>query len=374
MRPVKILLILGGVAAALLLLAELIVRFAFPVPMEPSGRLVFTNDLKGIKSSVDFRYDGDLLRKVGWSGKRRSENLRILCVGGGGTTLLLQSAPDTWWGLLASGIAEASGKKVEVAALADLQGGGILSGLVRAEKVTDKYDVDLIIASFGFGDAIGKYGDYRFDPGALQRMREAEPPGWKYQLAKASHLLRIVRNWRRARSQRSLQARLAEPNFYRNYLATMNYNYSQRPMAQRIVRTGDDPLEEYLLGLDGLVELAGKRGAKLLVVGEPTIYKSTLGPAEAKRLTEPWYPTAPVQGKRSGVRLPPLVMETELNRFYRAAKARCEAAGVGWVNLQGEIPRYADSFLSEILLTDAGCRQVAEELLEPVMAALGESK
>jgi hypothetical protein len=370
MKFVKPLVVIGCILAALVLLAELVVRLAFPVAMEPAGRLTLTNDMPGIKASVDFRYDGDLLRKINWSGKRSSKNLRVLCLGGSGTTAMLQSAPDTWWGLLAKDLEKTTGKTVEVAALADLQGGQIIYGLVKAEQILEKYDVDLIVASFGFGDAIGQPGDYRFDAGKLQRMRESTPKGLKYAVAKASHLVRIVRNKRRARSQKQRQSALAKPNFYRDYLIAANQYFGSRPAAERIVRSGDDPLKEYLQGVEGLVTLSKKKGCKLLLVGEPTIYKSSLGAAEQRRLTVPWHPTTPVPGKVGGVRLPPLVVETELQRLYREAAAICEKAGVGWCNLQGEVPRYADTFLSETYLTDAGCRVVAEKLLQPVLAEI----
>lgn len=374
MKFVKPLAILGCTLGILVLLAELVVRFAFPVAMEPAGQLTLTNDLPGIQASVDFRYDGDMLRKIDWSGKRSSDNLRVLCLGGSGTTSLLQSAGDTWWGLLAADLAKATGGKVEMAALADLQRGQILSGLVSTERILEKYDIDLIIASFGFGDAIVHSGDYRFDAGKLQRMRETKPRGFKYSLAKASHLLRIVRNGRRARSQRERQVSVFKPNYYRDYLIAANHHYRSRPPVEEIVRSGDDPLQEYLLGIDGLIALAEKSGTKLLLVGEPTLYKSSLGFAEMNRLTVLWHPTPVIRGAENGVRLPPPVVERELQRFYLEAAAHCEKAGVPWCNLQGEIPRFADTFLSETYLTDTGCRAVADKLLAPALAVLEGAK
>ena len=370
MKILKPILLIGIALAALVLVAELIVRFAFPVPMEPAGSMSLSNEIPGLKKNVSFRFDGDYLRKMNWSKKRSSSNPRVLCVGGNGTTAMLQNAEDTWWGNLGTQLSKDLGKPVEIGSIGILPRGQILPALVMSEKLLERYDVDLIICSLGFGDALGFPGDYKYDPGKLEKIRGQEPSGFKYQLAKASHLLRIVRNKRRARSQEQRAKAISQPNFYRDYLVAMNQLVSQRPVADRLIRTGDDPLKEYLEGIDGFVALAKKKGAALLVVGEPTIYKSTLGAKEAARVTVLWNPVTPKSEEVVGVRLAPLAVESELQRFYAAAAEKCEAAGVPFVNLQGDVPRYVDNFVTETYLTDLGAKTVAEKLGTAASSAL----
>ena len=110
-------------AIALTVLIELVIRFIFPVPMEPGATLLLTNEIPGLKPSVRFEFDGDQLRKQNWSKGRVSENLRVLCFGGNATTSIIQGSADTWWGVLSSELAREAGKKVEVAALAHSTGG-----------------------------------------------------------------------------------------------------------------------------------------------------------------------------------------------------------------------------------------------------------
>ena len=371
MRIAKPLLIAGIAIATLVLVAELIVRFAFPVSMEPSGSMSLSNEIPGLKQSVSFRYDGDQLRKLNWSKKRSSGNPRILCIGGNGTTAMLQNAGDTWWGQLAAKLSDELGKPVEVAALAHLPGGQILPALARSEKLLERYDVDLVVVALGFGDTMGFPGDYKYDPKKLDTLRAQEPKGFKYKLAKASHLLRIIRNSRRSKSLQQRQQEIAKPNFYRDYLAELNRFAGSRPVASKFERTGDDPLREYVDGVAGFIDLAKREGSGLLFVGEPTIYKSSIGQREASRITVWWNLTTPEADKNTAVRVAPLAVESELQRFATAAGEKCAAAGVPFVNLQGEIPRYVDNFVTETYLTDEGAMRMAEKLVGPVKAALG---
>lgn len=373
MKFLKPLLLLGMACFALFVAVELIVRLFFPVPMEPPGGILLTNEIPGIKESVSFDYNGEQLRTLGWTEKKKSDSLRILAVGGNATSALLQSAPDAWWGQLASQLAEATGRTVEVAAPAETRGGFALPSVAAAEEVLQRQKVDLVIGMFGFMDAMATPGDAKFSPAALDRLRKLEPVGIKYQIAKLSHLARMVRNSRTAKSQRARQSQLARPNYYRDFLLARGQYVASRPLLERFDRSGDDPLKNYLLGIEALAQAAEENGAKLLMVGEPTIYKSTFTPAEAIRLTVPFFPEDPKgkEGKAITYRIRPLAVESELQRFYGAAAERCDQLGVGWLNLQGEIPRFPDYFVTETYLTDQGARRVAEKLLPPVAALLG---
>ena len=74
MKFFKPILLVGIALAALVLVVELVVRFAFPVPMEPAGSMTLTNEIPGLKQNVSFRFDGDHLRKLNWSKKRSALN------------------------------------------------------------------------------------------------------------------------------------------------------------------------------------------------------------------------------------------------------------------------------------------------------------
>ena len=178
----------------------------------------------------------------------------------------------------------------------------MLSTAASTEKLLKRYEVDLVIVMVGFMDVMATPGDAVFSPAALDRLRKLEPAGGKYQLAKLSHLARIWRNGKTARIQRAKQKDLAQLNYYRDFLRARGQFLASRPALDGFTRTGDDPLKNYLLGLDALAAAAKQNGAKLLLVGEPTLYKSSLGPTEANRLVHFADRAAEVEAHAAGVR------------------------------------------------------------------------
>ena len=245
MKLIKPLLIAGGVSVALVILVEVIIRIAFPVPMEPPGRLVLTNDIPGVKQSVDFRFNSERLRTVGWTEKKQGEGIRLLCLGGNGTIAPLQNSQDAWWGQIVPMLSAELGEPVESACPVTVPEGKILPGVAVAERALLHYEVDLIVVMFGFNDAIATPGDFKLDPERLARLRAQEPVGKRYQLAKASHILRIVRNARTTKAQRRHQDRIARPNYKRDWLAARAQHIPSPPMADTIDPTGDDPQDEF---------------------------------------------------------------------------------------------------------------------------------
>lgn len=362
-------------AIALGVLVELTIRFAFPVPMEPGATILLTNEIPGLKSSVRFKYDGDQLRKRHWSKSRQSDNIRVLCFGGNATTSIIQESEDTWWGVLSSELAKQTGKKVEVAALAHSRNGQILSALIKAERVLEKYDVDLIICCFGFGDAMGFYGDYSYDPGKLERMRESKPSGFKYSLAKASHVLRMIRNGRAKKFLRRTQKRFAEHNFLKKQLMMRKNYFSNLPLREGIIRTmrkGDDPLREYIDGLQGFISLAAENGAQLIVMEEPTIYATEASDARDDLMAPIFFSSEPESG--DGYQVSSLAVTQELQRFFDAGRNECENAGVRWLSLADIRLPVSENYASETYLTDNGARALALEILAPALKAIKTEK
>ncbi len=371
----KILKLIFVGVIALALIVELGIRLFSPVPMEPGATILLTNEISGFKPSVRFSYDGDQLRKLGWSDSRQSENLRVLCFGGNATTSILQRSEDTWWGVLASELSTQMGEKVEVAALAHSPRGQILPALVKAEALLEKYEVDLIICCFGFGDAMGFYGDYIYDPGKLDGLRMNKPSGFKYSLAKASHILRMIRNSRTRKFLRNRQEPFTEPNYLKKQILLRKNYCNQLPLREgiiRVMRTGDDPIREYVDGIRGFISLAENKGAQLLVMEESTVYGSEFSNLKDDLAAPMFFPRLPKQGEGYQVSL--LAVAQELRRFFDEGRRECGQAGVPWLNAQAGAPPFEDYFASETYLTDKGSSAMALRILAPVLQILKPTK
>ena len=314
MKIVKILGILAAVGLGLLVVVELVLRFAMPVEMEPPIRITLSNELPGIGTkTVTYDLNGEGLRGHQWSPKRQSNSIRILAVGAHSTSHMLQMPKDTWWGQLAQQLEAQTGKRVEVAATGSLVNSQILPGLAAAERALEgsAADVDLILVQFGLGDVLEHPANFQFDSGKLNKLRSPAKQGFGYKLAKVSQMARRLRSGRIRDSRRAQHQALSEPNYYAEMLKYRTGLYPQLPFVTKIERT-DDPVKEYLAGVQGFIDLAKSKGKKLMFIGEPTLHFEFMANAESSRLLN----VANVgEGENPASRVRPEWLQRELDRY-----------------------------------------------------------
>ena len=112
----KILSRFALISIVLFLGLELVMWLFVRLPTDPLKRIQLSNDLPGLKKDVALTVDKDLTRYLDdATGAKKQENVRILCLGGGGTFAMFQNAEDTWWGQLGRQL-QAKGLPVQVAA------------------------------------------------------------------------------------------------------------------------------------------------------------------------------------------------------------------------------------------------------------------
>ena len=372
MKFVKLICWGGFFGALIFLVFEIIFRVFFPVPMEPGVSLTLNNEIPGIRNNVRYSFDGYRLRHADWDNGHEGDSIRILCFGGNATTTVFQKPEDSWWGKLADKISKTTGKNIEVGAMAKTSNGQyILPSFVNAEKIVERYDPDLIICCYGFGDTL-HYNDYVYNRNKINILRKGVPRGLKYSMAKMSHVMRLMRNKKTKRHLKEIWKPLNVPNYHRDLLFRDRLYYRSCPELDNINRDVHDPLNEFIDGIRAFSDLALKQGSKLLVVGEPTIHGPKLGKDELSLMTSVYYPTKPVPGKGSGHRVRPETIDIELQRFYEAASHYCEKNGVEWINLHGVIPQTIEYFLGETDVTDIGASEIADKLMLPVTNIVNE--
>ena len=98
----RILLWTGFTGAVLLILVEGIMWVFFPAPKRISQEFEFENQLPGLKGKASFTLDERFLRTWKPDDASTGKEIHIVCLGGMATSAVLQNAPDTWWGRLAS--------------------------------------------------------------------------------------------------------------------------------------------------------------------------------------------------------------------------------------------------------------------------------
>lgn len=367
MKWFKLVLLGGCTGTCIFLLLEIVVRIFFSVPMEPGIKLTLRNEIPGISSNVRYSFDGYRLRKTNWLDDNKDDSVRVICFGGNATTTVFQTADDAWWGKLGNLISIKTGKNIEIGAIAKTSNSQlILPSFVNAEKIIERYEPDLIICCYGFGDTL-RYRDYVYNPDRINVLRKGVPRGLKYSIAKASHLMRLLRNKKTTLHLKEVWKPLNVPNYHRDLLFRDRLYYKSCPELDYIKREDHDPLNEFVDGIKAFSESATKNGCKLLVVGEPSIHSPNLGKDELSLMTSVYYPTQPVPGKGVGHRVRPETIALELKRFYEEASNYCGQNGIEWVNLYGRIPQTVEHFLSETDVTDLGASEMADKLMSPVI-------
>jgi hypothetical protein len=277
---------------------------------------------------------------------------------------MLQMPKDTWWGQLAQKLEAQTGKRVEVAATGSLANSQILTGLAGAEKAIEgsAADVDLILVQFGLGDVLEHPANYQFDPGKLNKLRTPGKEGFGYKLAKVSQMARRFRSGRIRDSRRAQHRALGESNKYAEMLQYHTGIYPQRPFVTKIERA-DDPVKDYLAGVQGFIDLAKNKGKKLMFIGEPTLHFEFMANPESSRLMN----VANVgEGENPASRVSSEWLQRELDRYYFDAGTLTVKVGVPFFNLNGRVPRTVEYFLTDVLYTDAGAARAADLLLPEV--------
>ncbi|MEM9479348.1 MAG: hypothetical protein AAGA58_06765 [Verrucomicrobiota bacterium] len=377
MKVVRYLLILAAIVLALVIATELLWRTMNPQPMEPGFSLKTSNELRGMTSeNVVFRVDSHGLRGLNWSEGKDGIGIRLLAVGGQATNHPLQNPEQLWWGVLAESLKAKSGKEVEAAAVNLGPEPTIANAYGVIAKTLKEVNVDVIVVMLGLGDIIFQPEDYKLDENIFEKEANDNPSfGLGHTLAKYSHVLRSIRNSRVRAAKNREFGKYRRKNYFASFLPSAIAQYRQLPSRLSFNRD-QDPMEEYVLGLDKLKKLADQKGVKLIIAGEPTlhsiIYESKSGAERVLTGDRTMSPAGVLHlgavervenGRRILVRLNPGWIEQELNRYYFAARDKCAELGIPFVDLNGTIPRDLEHFLTEVILTDKGAAKAAEMIL-----------
>ncbi len=379
--------LVGILIIVLILLAEVVLWFVAPTPPYQRYEYTFSNEMEkyGLNDTCTFRVDERELRsRPGAEG--RETTCRILYVGGEGAYDLLQDVEDTWWGRTAAALEKKYPEisfPVDVKATSGGYGKEVVMAMRRGLQWTKGYIKDvrpqILIVSFGVSEVLDVPQDYRYNQTTMRSLHGSKPGGLKRKLASISQIARRIRQWRGVNSQahQERKANLETKNHFLNSLGQQRAIYEKMEFdSLPPSRQGrNDPMLEYMDGLFAFEKLAERVGAKLIVVGEPSLHDNSPQGSEFGRLKRPrWeqYPSASnPQGR--GLRPDPGWVENELNRYYRAADDWCIQTGVAFVSLNDDftLAKNVNHFLDDMTLTLEGSRVVAN-VMTPVVSRVVE--
>ena len=360
----KLILYLFVVGVGLFLVVEVLVRLLFPQPLDPGRTFVVENEIPGLKPKVRYKIDVNQIRGFESTKAKPDGALRILCVGGDSTSTMLQAVEDTWWGQLGAKLEASLGKEVQIGCITALRSAEIIGGAQWIDHMLGEVDgVDLVIAMYGHRAVLAPGVNFRFDPQSIEPIIFESKQGLMFNLASASHVVRLARNAHIKSKRDAQQRQLGKPNHLRDRFTAAGQAFRSITKTTSAPPRATDPRSKYLHGIGVFTEIAKRHGVKLLILGEPTVFSERPSPDAAETL----YTPVQIGPESSDFARPASSwVDSELGRYYAAASKLCEAAAVPFVNLHGAIEPSRDKFYTEATLTDAGALKLAEELLPSV--------
>ena len=372
-------MLVGAAFLVIIGLVELSLWGFAPMPRYLTYRFDFKNAMApyGLADSSVFEVDSRELRHLGPSGDH-NRRLRILILGGEGTYQPLQDAEDTWWGRLAVTLEKAVpevGIEVDVKAspAGAWPGAGtsMQQGLQWARTYAAELDPDVLVLCFGLSEVLDVAPDYRYDSTTMEELPPLlRPRKLKSKVVAFSQIARRLRQWRSARDSTMNERRavVEQQNYFLNTMGYQRRVYEKLPFDAKPPRRqgGQDPMLEYLDGLRSFHALAKQLGAELVVMGEPSLHDKMPGFLARERLKRPRWLRRPAEEDRlgSGLRPDPAWVQSELNRYYAAARAWAEKRVIPFVNLNRDVvlAKDVENFVDDTMLTQLGSQRVTAEL------------
>lgn len=380
--PMKLkeLFIVLGLVAGLFLTAEGILRIAAPLSSEqPTPVFILKQDIPGLKERIVYQRNRFGFRSLSMSEKTRpSGTVRILCLGASTTDQPVQSAEDTWWGILEQKLKSPSGPRstpVEVASFA--HGGWKASNILSwARSNMEVYAPDIVVVMLGINDLAFNGGpDYAYssiedrllalsgNPGDLEgafaegsgasRPSLLEKCGERFQLCRRALLARrSIFLWRQKRSGTVFE-------WHSSALPEKRREYRNRPYVESLSRN-PDPIEEFGDALRSLLRLLEKNRVETVVLEQPVLWKEKMTPEEVDTL---WFS---VNTREGPVRPSGAWLLREMQRYNDLQERVAAGYGATFVHLDKVLPKSLKYYFDDCHYTDLGSAAIAE-ILYPIV-------
>jgi lysophospholipase L1-like esterase len=354
------------IALAVVVLIEVVLWAFFRAPSQSTVTMKFRNQFPGLQEKISFEVNPrQQLRALNWTtGKKADGTVRILCVGGLGTIAQFQNAKDTWWGQLAGMIEEQlPGVKIEIGANAT-GGAYALHGAKWLATFAPDWQPDIIITNLGAGDASMQPLEYIYDENRLEKLPtpKRDRAAWKELLLKVSQMARWTSVRNEKRDALKQESAVGQENYYTEHFAKMRKEFAKLQTIPNPFRLSDaDPRNEYRIALDTILTQSKSIGAQLLLTGEPTLCQEIMS-EEADALRCTFMPKS-AQEQNLIVKVAPGWVDRETRRFQEVAQELSEKQKVPFVDLNGEVPKDAQHFMNETMLTDLGAKEMAKKIL-----------
>jgi lysophospholipase L1-like esterase len=365
----------------LLLAIDLFLWVAIPIEkgLEKRQTIRFTQDEQGLKPEITYTQIGDGLRSLSMKSLQKPNNaLRILCLGASTTNQSTQETKDTWCGILDRNL-RASYPRANIQTVSYGKGGDTsIATALWIKHMAGQLKPDIVITLLGINDLTWRGGPgYRIgNVGTLTDsnvgiLSDSKEKSSIFRALKdlCTDISQICRRLGEARQNLALQAALrkgTKVNWHSANLPNLRRKYRELPYVGDLARV-PDPIDEFQGALDWLLGFFQQRSMSVIVLGQPTLWKSEMTSEEYDRL---WFsvhtPSGPVRPSTSW-------LSNEMRKYNNVQKTEAKKFGFEYVELDDLIPKSLDYYFDDCHFTDKGSKRVAEVVL-PTLKELLETR
>jgi lysophospholipase L1-like esterase len=372
MSRVKLVLVQVAIFATLLVAADALLWLFVRVPHEGvQTQHVRNHALPGLKEQIVYRTIGHRLRSASIQTARKpAGSIRVLCLGASTTDQLTQATEDTWCAVLEREVrASMADVSAQWHAVSYGRSGDRMIDTARwMRSMVDVLEPDVVVTLLGVNDLAWSGGPGFAIRAVDDAMKDGERPvGTRVFLERCADFSQICRLVSRAWNGVAIRLDLRGGrvvNWEAGNLPSLNREWRALPGVEGLKRD-PDPLDEFRAALGWMLDFLKSRDIHTIVLGQPVLWRADLPPEGLDRL---WFSVA-----TASCRVRPSLgwLEKEMRRYNSAQQQEAQARGVGFVDLEGRIPKTLDHFFDDCHFTDKGSMLVGR-LVAPALEAVLE--
>lgn len=319
--------------------------------------------MPGVGPLAQFQTNSQGIIGQDWSQNRNAE-YRILTVGGSTTECLYLDKNKTWAALLQTNLnTTTDGKKVWVGNLGKA-GFNTRDHLGLMQLAIDQYDIDALVLLVGGNDMVHRLmqGD-TYDPYLTQdttryrnwlKPRFAIVPSTMDDAKKP--FFKQTALWRLGQRLRAVVKPTKAPieqDKTGEWLVRLRKNRSDANLVDELPSL-ESGLDEYERNITTIVQEARRRSIRVVLMTQPTIWKTTMPESERNLLWMGWQPGGSFYTTEA--------LSRAMESYNRRLKDICGRSGMECVDLAALLPRSLEVFYDDMHFNEGGAQRVAAEL------------
>lgn len=300
-----------------------------------------------------------------WS-TNRADEYRILTIGGSTTECLYLDRTKQWPSLLQEGLGKTvDGRRVWVGNLGK-SGRNSRDHLALMRLAIDQYDVDAIVILVGGNDMVHRLMQGEaYDPHFVEDdVRYRDWLSRRFAIVPTeittSRKLFFKRTalWRLAQRLKYLY-KSSPPQIVEDNAGDWLVRVRKRRQAASLVDELpplDTGLDEYGRNVTEIIQEARQRSIRIVLLTQPTIWKTTMSEKERDLLWMGWRPDGSFYTTES--------LASAMDSYNHRLIDICAKLNVECIDLASNLPRTLDVFYDDMHLNEGGARSVAQQLVD----------